>query len=71
MFKIANEKKNVEDIELKCVANKIKTEIKQASMLKNIDPVLSQDNLSEVFIPIIENLLVLISPRLVNSNLTC
>ena len=41
IFKIVNEKKNAEDIELKCVANKIKTEIKQASMLKNIDPVLS------------------------------
>ena len=35
MFKVVNEKKDEEDIEIKCVTNKIKTDIKQAPTLKN------------------------------------
>lgn len=35
MFKVVNEKKDEEDIEIKCVTNKIKTDIKQAPTLNN------------------------------------
>ena len=45
MFKIVNEKKNEEYIELKSVTNKIKTKTEQAPTLKDSDPVLSQGSL--------------------------
>ena len=70
MFKIVNEKKDDEDIELKNVTNRIKTEIKQAPTLKYNYPILSQDTLSEISLPTLENLLALISPELANSKVS-
>ena len=67
MFKIVNEKKDDEDIELKSVANKIKTEIKKTPTLKNSYLLLSQNNLPEIIIPTLENLLALSSPKLANT----
>ena len=62
MFKIVNKKDDDEDLDLKNVANRIKTEVKQALILKN--------TMLEITIPTLENLLTLVSPKLSNSKTT-
>ena len=69
MSKFVNEKENDEDIELKSVANKRKTEVKQEKMLNNSSPVLCLENLSKISIPTLENLFALISLTLANSKI--